>query len=170
MEFKYYEQKLNDVRLKCPLEIGIEILVYNLLDSIIDKNNYSVIDINSLHQNMDSRLDTSGGISDIAILSKDFIYKLEEKGKSYGFIEVKSTENNLEITKQIKGQKGSINHFIYTNGKVWKYYDRSNEEWSIDLIDYNTKYTIIDGQKYLNIKEEHFNNLLNKLKNIKWNT
>lgn len=35
-EYEYYERKINDIITKCPIESGVEILVYNLLDSIID--------------------------------------------------------------------------------------------------------------------------------------
>ena len=30
MDCKYYERKINDVIMKCPIEIGVEILIYNV--------------------------------------------------------------------------------------------------------------------------------------------
>jgi hypothetical protein len=67
MDYLYYQRKLNDVVIKCPIEAGIEILVYNLLDGNIDMKQYSLVDINRIWKNQDSRLSTESGISDIAI-------------------------------------------------------------------------------------------------------
>ena len=36
MDYKYYEHKINDVIIKCPIEAGVEILVYNVLDDIVN--------------------------------------------------------------------------------------------------------------------------------------
>lgn len=35
MDYLFYQKKINDVIIKCPIEAGIEILVYNLLDECI---------------------------------------------------------------------------------------------------------------------------------------
>ena len=94
MDYKYYERKLNDVILKCPIEAGVEILVYMLLDSLIDSENISLIDINRLHKKSDSRLTTKAGVSDIAVVSRDFRYN-SDKGSVYGFVEVKSNSQPL---------------------------------------------------------------------------
>lgn len=45
MDYLYYQRKINDVIFKCPIEAGIEILVYNLLDESVDIKQYSVVDI-----------------------------------------------------------------------------------------------------------------------------
>ena len=75
MDYKYYERKINDVIMKCPIEAGVEILVYNVLDSILDAEKVSLVDINRLWKNRDDRLTTKGGVSDIAVLPNDFVYK-----------------------------------------------------------------------------------------------
>ena len=43
MDYKYYKRKINDVIMKSPIEAGVEILVYNLLDESIDMNEYNRI-------------------------------------------------------------------------------------------------------------------------------
>ena len=48
MNYQYYERKINDVIMKCPIEAGIEILVYNVLDYILDSKDVSIVDINRL--------------------------------------------------------------------------------------------------------------------------
>ena len=41
MKYDFYEKKINDVIIKCPIEAGVEILVYNFLDEIIEESSYS---------------------------------------------------------------------------------------------------------------------------------
>ena len=48
MDKNYYERKINDVVHKCPIEAGVEILVYNFLDSSIDARSLSLVDVNRL--------------------------------------------------------------------------------------------------------------------------
>ena len=90
MDYLYYQKKINDVIVKCPIEAGIEILVYNLLDECISMDDFALVDINRIWKNQDSRLLTGAGISDIAILSTDFVFKQEDVGEVYGFVEVKA--------------------------------------------------------------------------------
>lgn len=59
MDYKYYERKINDVILKCPIEAGVGILVYNVLDSILDSEKFSLVDINRLWKDRDERLTTT---------------------------------------------------------------------------------------------------------------
>ena len=58
---------------------------------------------------------TDAGVSDIAILSKDFKYKTDI-GQVYGFVEVKATNRLLSETEQIQGQRVATRHYLYTNG------------------------------------------------------
>ena len=87
MDYKYYERKINDVIMKCPIEAGVEILVYNVLDSILDAEKVSLVDINRLWKNRDDRLTTKGGVSDIAVLPNDFVYKKLNTGKAYSRVQ-----------------------------------------------------------------------------------
>ncbi|NLT12447.1 MAG: hypothetical protein GXY06_08570 [Clostridiaceae bacterium] len=45
MDIQTYERKINDIIMKCPIEAGVEILVYNLLDEFIDSGELSLVDI-----------------------------------------------------------------------------------------------------------------------------
>lgn len=162
MHPKYYERKINDVIIKCPIESGIEIVVYNVLDSIIESKNLSLVVIDSIKKGINEKLETDGGISDMAILSNDSIFK-EKTGTTYGFVEVKATNVHLnDDTNQIIGQRESTNHLIYTNGLTWVYYKNSNKEWSIDLFEKGSK----DNVKIINTKA--FYDLLYNLNEINW--
>lgn len=57
MNCTYYEEKLNNVIVKCPIEFGVEILVYNLLDYTMDSSSLALIDINSIWGKKDKRLE-----------------------------------------------------------------------------------------------------------------
>ena len=87
MEYLHYQKRINDVIIKCPIEAGIEILVYSIFDEILStaEDKYALVDINRIWKNQDSRLSTETGISDIAIMSPDFVFKNEDVGTVYGF-------------------------------------------------------------------------------------
>lgn len=164
MDYLYYQKKINDVIVKCPIEAGIEILVYNLLDECICMDDYALVDINRIWKNQDSRLLTGAGISDIAILSNDFVFKQEDVGEVYGFIEVKAAGVSLADTVQVMEQKKKVSHFIYTNGVVWKYYCNQSLKWEKKLGVSKTKYTISE----IAIDEDEFEKLKKEIQSIKW--
>lgn len=168
MDYKSYERKINDVIMKCPIEVGVEILVYNILDSIVDSKRFSLVDINRIRMNRDKRLTTHLGVPDIAILSNDFEYGTQ-KGKVYGFVEVKSTNVALKETRQIMEQKRKKKHCIYTNGLVWRYYKNGEIEWEIVLAYLNGKEcTYIKDFNMISIDVNKFNDMMRKLKLIIW--
>lgn len=166
MKYKYYEKKINDVILKCPIEAGVEILVYNLLDSILESEELSLVEINRLRKDRDERLTTAAGIPDIAIVSEDFMYRTDI-GQVYGFIEVKATNIALSETEQVNGQKKEIHHYLYTNGLIWKYFKNGQFEWQVSLAYYNGKKCekMTDFQ-CVSINEDDFNELKNRLREI----
>ncbi len=165
MEYLYYQRKINDVISKCPIEAGIEILVYNLLDKKIDMNNYSLVDINRIWKNQDIRLTTDTGIPDIAILSTDFYFKKEDTGMVYGFVEVKAAGNSLSQTNQISGHMNNVAHYIFTNGIVWKYYLKQKLNWEINLsVD-----KIPHSKKEIEIDKKVFDDLKEIIRSIEWN-
>ena len=166
MDYKYYERKLNDIIQKCPIEAGVEILVYNVLDSIVELKGLSLVDINRIWRSKDKRLSTSAGVPDIAVLSDDFVFK-SNIGQALGFIEVKATNKTLSETKQVKGQKSATNHYIYTNGLVWKYYENKKLKWDIALDSYKRPSIIVKNVRVL-LEEKEFKNLLIKLNDINW--
>lgn len=167
MHYDYYEKKINDVILKCPIEAGVEILVYNLLENFIIKSpKLSLVEINRLRKNRDERLTTDAGIPDIAILSEDFIFGTDI-GKAYGFIEVKATNISLSETEQVNGQKTKAPHYLYTNGLVWKYYKEGQVEWTVSLAYLNGEKCekMADFQR-ISINEHEFTKLRENLQEI----
>lgn len=164
MDYLYYQKKINDVVVKCPIEAGVEILVYNLLDECICMDDYALVDINRIWKNQDGRLLTGAGISDIAILSNDFVFKQEDVGEVYGFIEVKAAGVSLADTVQVMEQMKKVSHFIYTNGVVWRYYCNQSLKWEKNLGVSKTKYTISE----IAIDENEFEKLKKEIKSIKW--
>ena len=157
MDHLYYQKKINDVIVKCPIEAGIEILVYNLLDECISRDDFALVDINRIWKNQDSRLLTGAGISDIAILSTDFVFKQEDVGKVYGFVEVKAAGVSLADTVQ-------VTHFIYTNGVVWRYYYNQKLKWEKNLGVSKTKYTVSE----IAIDKNEFEELRKEIRTISW--
>ncbi len=163
MDATRYKQKINDVIEKCPIEAGVEILVYNLLDECVDDNLYSLVDINRMWKKQDSRLITEAGVPDIAVLSKDFIFGNEDKGGVYGFVEVKSPGISLRETAQLIGGKHDSSHYIYTNGLVWKCYENGTQK-EFNLMIKKLPYTLSSVE----IDENELLNLLEYLKKIDW--
>ncbi len=164
MDHLYYQKKINDVIVKCPIEAGIEILVYNLLDECISMDDFALVDINRIWKNQDSRLLTGAGISDIAILSTDFVFKQEDVGEVYGFVEVKAAGISLENTVQVLEQMKKVSHFIYTNGVVWRYYYNQKLKWEKNLGVSKVKYNISE----IAIDKNEFEELKKEIQTIKW--
>ena len=168
MKCDYYERKINDVITKCPIEAGVEILVYNLLDSMIDASKVAVVDINRLWKNKDNRLTTDSGIADIAVLSTDFVYGTDN-GTVYGLIEVKATNHSLVMTEQVLGQKKEVDHYIYTNGLVWMYFKSGKKEWEKVIAFYEKQEcrTMRKSEK-VSIVVDEYSDLTKKLGEINW--
>lgn len=164
MNIKYYETKINDCITKAPFESGVEILVYNLLDEILDKESISVIDINRCPEKADSRFCTDGGIPDIAIVSKDFVFKNISQGNVYGLIETKSVGTSIRNTSQISGQRSKAIHYLVTNGIVWHYYFNGVQKWKINICTVDIPYSI----ECLKIDVDKYYELMKHLSNISW--
>ena len=165
MKHEYYERKINDVIMKCPIEAGIEILVYNVLDDIVHSKGLVLVDINRLRKKRDKRLTTAGGVPDIAILTNDFEFK-STKGKLYGFVEVKATNKELLETEQVIGQMDNIVHYLYTNGLMWKYYNNKKCIWTICLAD--VEVVLRKRTECIVILEGEFEKLIDALRKIDW--
>lgn len=122
MDILQYENKINDIIFMSPIESGVQTLVYMLLDSIIEDKGYSLVVIDKLQQK--SRFNSITGISDLAIVTKDFKYHDSEQGKCLGCVEVKNTDVSMvDIPSQVVGQFCTYGRQIYTNGLVWKFFD-----------------------------------------------
>ena len=164
MDYLKYQKKINDVITKAPIETGIEILVYCFLDSNIDETKYTVADINRVRKKCDQRLRTDGGISDLAVLSPDFVFKDEKYGEVYGFIEVKTAGTILKDTDLTEEQMKKVPHFIYTNGFVWKYYFNCTKQWEINLTTNGATHSL----KNIAIDEDQFKKLEKAVGEINW--
>ena len=165
MNYLYYQRKINDVISKCPIEAGIEILVYNLLDESIDISQYSLVDINRVWKDRDSRLSTEAGISDIAVLSPDFVFKKEDTGEVYGFVEIKAAGITLNVTDQIEGQMKKVTHLIYTNGIVWRYYFKEHLKWEKNITG-NRK--LLQSEAEIEVDKKEFEDLMQAIREIEW--
>lgn len=130
---EYYEKKLNDVKIKAPIETGIEILVYNILDAVFaDSNKVAVVDVNTCHKEKEKRFVAGGGVTDIVLTSDDFEFKKNDKGQIYGFVEVKNYNKTLDAHEnndhKIKLTIQECSRYILTNGHEWRYYKNSKSE------------------------------------------
>ena len=159
----YYETKINNCITKAPFESGIEILVFNLLDEIVDGKTLSVVDISS-PKNKDARFCTDGGIPDIAVVSNDFVFQDQKKGTVYGLIEVKAAGVSVRETGQIQGQRSKVSHHIATNGINWIYYHNGEQQWEINICTKPIPYSVA----LLQIEKKNFEELVQKLGGIKW--
>lgn len=165
MDYKFYERKINDVIMKCPIEAGVEILVYNLVDEFINYEDMALVDINRIRKNSDKRLTTDSGIPDIAILSNDFIFNTD-LGNVFGFVEVKAPNQELYEGVQSFFHKKETNNYLYTNGLVWKYYNNCKLEWEVYL---TTKGICFQKNfEEVSIYKNEFDNLIRNLKEIDW--
>lgn len=160
----HYEAKINDCIRKAPFESGVEFLVFNLLDEIVDENILSVIDINRCPKNADARLCTKAGIPDIAIVSKDFVFQNPAEGKVYGFIEVKAAGLAVRETVQILGQCSKAPHYIATNGINWLYYHNGVQQWKLNICTKQIPYSAAP----LQIDKDKYKDLVQKLTDIVW--
>ena len=167
MDYKFYERKINDVIMKCPIEAGVEILVYNLVDEFINYEEMALVDINRIRKNSDKRLTTDSGIPDIAILSNDFIFNTD-LGNALGFVEVKATNQELYEGVQSFFHKKETHNYLYTNGLVWKYYNNCKLEWEVYLTTKRIHFQRFSEK--VSISEVAFESLCNKLMHIKWQT
>lgn len=164
MDYKQYQSKLNDVIEKCPIEAGVEILVYSLLDSVIDSESYSLVDINRICRENEKRLVLNNVVPDIAVLSKDFKWGENDAGVAYGFVEVKAASVSLGDTDQIRRESSGTRHLIFTNGVRWIYYLNGKVK--------ENRFLTCDKRKYskgpVEIDENEFNGLIKVLTEIDW--
>ena len=162
MDFEVYEQRINDVIVKCPIEVGVEILVFNVLFDLLG-DHFSIVDVSTMWPNRESRLETAGGIPDIAIVSQDFEYR-GENGIVFGFVEVKAPSVKLVDTEQLSGHIETNKHVLYTNGLEWKYYaPNCGLKWEISLCECGFK----TATKRVKLSEEKYLELRNKISAIK---
>ena len=137
MKAKEYQKIYQNIREKAPIESGVQTLVYMFLFEIIKDTNYQLIVIDRMGKK--TQFVTTTGISDLSIVSDEFIFAEEHKNNIISYVEVKGTDINLyDFEEQIKGQLLSCGRILCTNGSVWKYYDLEKyiERHSENDIDY----------------------------------
>lgn len=120
MNFEYYCKKIDDIKLKAPIESGVEILVYMLLDEIIENHDLSLVAIDSMQRK--KRFWSEGGYSDLAVVTPDFRFE-NNAGECKGVIETKYISENLSNhMPQIIGQLLTFKNVLVTNGIDWRFY------------------------------------------------
>ncbi|MBE6872463.1 MAG: hypothetical protein E7493_00900 [Ruminococcus albus] len=156
MNYRKYEEMLNRVMKKCPLESGVQTLVFMYLDELFENCiGYEPVIIDNLQKSQKSpRYRTLGGYTDIMVVNSDFEYDdLNADPDIKLFFEVKALENNLsDHYFQFLGQMLTVGKGYFTNGKTWEYYE----------LDFNNKEMVKvkeDYKEYINAKNE-----LNKAK------
>ena len=164
MDYLQYQRKLNDVIEKCPIEAGVEILAYSLLDSIIFSDRYSLVDINRICRENEKRLVLNNVVPDIAVLSRNFKWRENGVGAVYGFVEVKAAGVSLRNTEQIKRERTGTRHLIFTNGVRWIYYSDGKVVKDCCITSDKRK----SAKESVEIDENGFNELIKMLTEIDW--
>lgn len=166
----YYENQINKIISKAPIEAGVEILVYMLLDGMVSSKGLSLVDVSSMSKDRAKPFGVEDAVPDIAVVSPDFDYSEKNqcyKSQVFGYVEVKGTfrkadSNPTERTAHIK----AIDHVLCTNGLVWMYFDKDEEAcWSVKL-DKQERNTLRKSK--FSIDEDKFEELLKKLYSIDW--
>ena len=142
MDYRKYEELLNRVMKKCPLESGVQTLVFMYLDELFENcTKYEPVITDRLQDSENSRrYHSDGGFSDILVVNKDFDYNVvKDKPDIKLFVELKLPEEiGLEDEKkniyfiesidgvlyrtQFLGQLLTWGEGIITNGKKWEHY------------------------------------------------
>lgn len=169
-----YEHIINNVKLKAPLEIGVETAIYMLMFGLLSESEFEIVDVNTMwlgsakvYSNAKDKDNLFRAVPDLVIVGKDFDYSnTKDENHALGFVEVKSiATNDIKDTDEIKSHKLNTNHLIWTNGLKWYYYNMVSQErnWFIDLAT-NKK----DGSGRVQIDERKYGELLYYLNEIDW--
>jgi len=174
IDYRAYEHIINSVKLKAPLEIGVETAVYMIMFGLLAESEFEVVDVNTMwlkfakvYSNAKDKDNLFGAVPDLVIVGEDFDYSNKtDDNHAFGFVEVKSiSTNDIKDTDEIKSHKSNTNHLIWTNGLKWYYYNMVSQEhnWSIDLATDKK-----DGSGRIQIDERKYGELLYCLNEIDW--
>lgn len=156
MNYRKYEEMLNRVMKKCPLESGVQTLVFMYLDELFENCiGYEPVIIDNLQKSKKSpRYRTLGGYTDIMVVNSDFEYNdLNAEPDIKLFFEVKALENNLsDHYFQFLGQLLTVGKGYFTNGKTWEYYELSLLEEEREI--FKDKYISAEKQNSTDKKTE----------------
>ena len=183
IDAKAYEQLLNNIRFKSPLEAGIEVVVYMLLYGVLDSNKYDLLDVSTMSkENFYVYLNDKGKenaktsiksgekeadkTTDLVIVRKGFEFndgKINDNNSSgaYAFIETKNLAEKKYVN-EVDIQRSGVNYYIWTNGLKWVYRNKNEELVEIDL-DERKRFP-----KQYYVDEGRFKELLEMINEIKW--
>lgn len=163
--FRNYEYFKEEIELALIQNACVEIELYSIIASIIRESKkqcyLSVRDVsNRKKTDISKRYYGNAGFPDFVVLSRE----KNSNAKIYGCIEVKMpTKPLLDATdKQLKGHIKSFGKVLYTNGIHWKFFD-NNEDKLFDISLGN-----IQGNEIVWLPQENWDELLEKIDNIKW--
>lgn len=178
-----YEEIINNIRFKAPLEAGVEVAVFMLLYGILDINKYDLMDVSTMTKsnflvyllegskesaqlNPKTKKKEADKTTDLVITGKGFRYNSGVVNEdnitgAYAFIEVKKLATK-EIKTEWDIQKKNINHFIWTNGIKWIFCHKNKEPQTLDL----DKRKRFPKQYY--VDKDKFKELLTMLSSIEW--
>lgn len=133
MDYTTYNEILESIENKAPLESGVQALIYMLIFEKIKDKNCDVVIIDKMQKN--SVFMSYGAISDLAIVDKGFNYYTSDRTKIKMCIEVKATYesiNNKKNKEQVKEQLLTYKKAIITNGKEWAFYELDTSFYTFD--------------------------------------
>ncbi|MBQ9542813.1 hypothetical protein [Ruminococcus sp.] len=175
MNYRKYEEMLNRVMKKCPLESGVQTLVFMYLDELFENCiGYEPVIIDRMTKA--SVYGTCGGVSDIAIVRNDLDYdnskedKDTEKSKIRFCVEVKEITESIDKDKdkyhiQFLGHLLTFGEGIITNGKKWEHYRFEPSENDKNILKPMIEKYITLNEKKKKTKEEkeQLNSLIEKI-------
>lgn len=169
----YYERLINNVIMKAPIETGVEILAFMLLESFVSDQGCVLIDVSTYIQTTinDHNLvhGKSNAVPDCVVVPKEYAYFNcfdKNEAQNLGYIEIKKPSNTIKIdTEQAKAHINATKHVLFTNGIVWHYIKNGKTKWVINL-DKNDRKRL--KNKEIIVSEARYRELLRKLKRIEW--
>ena len=170
----YYENQINKIISKAPIEAGVEILVYMLLDGIVSSKGLSLVDVSSMSKDRAKPFGVKSAVPDMAVVAADFNYSdlknkknRHYKSSVFGYVEVKAINKKADsYNSEREAHIKAINHVLCTNGLVWMYFDKKKEAcWTIKL-DKEERNALKSGE--FTIDENRFAELLDRLNSIDW--
>lgn len=173
IDYQYYEKLINNVILLAPIEAGVEILAFMLLESFVSQKDYTLIDINRFSKENAKKFGVKnngdGAVPDFVVVKKEYNYqKKSDDDICLGYVEIKKPSDKINTKSgQAKAHIAANDHVLFTNGIVWKYINKKDvsQSWEI-LLDIQEKQSI--KNKPFSIDEMKFSELLIRLNKIRW--
>ena len=165
ISFRDYEYFKEEIELALIQNACVEIELYSIIASIIRESKnpckLSVRDVsNRRKSDISIRYYGEAGVPDFVVLSRE----KDSNAEKYGCIEAKMPTKSLDANdEQLKGHINSFGKVIYTNGIHWKFFDNSKKNEPFDII-----LGYMQGSEIVWYSQENWDELLNKIDNIKW--